>query len=279
MKVIIFTNSNSNQIALVNKIFQQVTIEAIVVSKNIIKNKKVKKTPLFYKLVQFVIELPFKYAWQKLQLEYKKNFPTFPNTKIFEVDNINDKKTIKIISDIDPSLIIVSGTNLIKDNIINSVNKKCLIMNLHTGISPYIKGGPNCTNWCLSKNRFDLIGNTIMELDVGIDSGKIIATEQTQLIGNETLFEIHWKVMEHAHDLYIRAIKCYLINKKIFKINQNEIDRGETFYTKDWTIKPIITGLFNYYFFFRSKRMKKTSINMYKIFPLNCKNKGNKNDD
>jgi hypothetical protein len=52
-----------------------------------------------------------------------------------------------------------------------------------------------------------------MWLNDGINSGKIISIELTPFSGKENLPEAHIKVMEHAHDLYIRALK---ISRKVF---------------------------------------------------------------
>jgi len=268
MKTIIFTNSNPNQIALVNKIYNNIDIEAIVVSKNIIKKKKINKVSIYKKVLEALIGLPFRTSWNKIQKKYKNNFSTFPKIQLYEVNNINDELTETIIKEINPSLIIVSGTNLIKNNIINATNNKCLIMNLHTGISPYVKGGPNCTNWCLANSEFHLIGNTIMELDIGIDSGKIITTEQTILDGDESLFELHWKVMEHAHDLYIRAILYYMQNDNIKKIKQNDITKGNIYYTKNWTIKQKIKAFINYILFYKKSFKKSVLSTKIKTFSL-----------
>jgi methionyl-tRNA formyltransferase len=131
-----------------------------------------------------------------------------------------------------PDLTIVSGTNLVGKKVIGASAK---IVNLHTGISPYVKGGPNCTNWCLAKNWFHLIGNTVMWLDSGIDTGRIITTEQTPLDGNETLFELHRKVMRHAHDLYVRAVRQICEGREVPSVPQSEIAAGAVFYNADWT--------------------------------------------
>lgn len=273
MKIIVLSNDNPNQIALMNKINMIINLDAIVISKNITtkNNSKNTITKFINKLLKYPFELPFKITWKKLQKKYTKTFSTIPDVKTYYVDNINDSLTLKVLEEINPSLILVSGTNLIKDDIINAKSKQCMIMNLHTGISPYVRGGPNCTNWCLANREFHLIGNTIMELDVGIDSGNIIATEQTILDGNESLFEMHWKVMEHAHDLYIRAIKCYLDNGKFFPIKQSEIDKGKVFYTKDWTIKENIKAFLNYILFYKKSLNKLYTSKMIKIFPLDCR--------
>ena len=82
--------------------------------------------------------------------------------------------------------------------------KTLMILNLHTGISPYIKGGPNCTNWCIATKQFEKIGNTIMWLDKGIDTGELLTTENTKFNSTDkSLLKIHMRVMNHAHDLYI----------------------------------------------------------------------------
>ena len=113
------------------------------------------------------------------------------------------------------------------------------ILNLHTGLSPYIKGAPNCTNWCIATEQYHLIGNTVMWIDSGIDSGNIATTEFTEFNGNEDLAAIHIKVMEHAHNLYLRAIKK-IVNKECPNIKQDEIAKGVTYYTKQWELKQKI---------------------------------------
>ena len=162
---------------------------------------------------------------------------------------------------------------MIKEEIINEAEKvNCLILNLHTGVSPYIKGGPNCTNWCLANNYY-LIGNTIMKLDKGIDSGAIIATECTALDGNETLFELHHKVMEHGFNLYVKVISCYVKDKVALKsIPQDNIsNKGNLFYTKDWTIFKVIRAYYNFIFLYK-KGIQSFKLEAHiQLFPFSCK--------
>ena len=44
--------------------------------------------------------------------------------------------------------------------------------------------------------------------------------------------EIHFKVMEHAHDLYIRSIKHVQKAVNVNNIPQKTITKGITYYTK-----------------------------------------------
>jgi methionyl-tRNA formyltransferase len=110
------------------------------------------------------------------------------------------------------------------------------ILNLHTGLSPYIKGGPNCTNWCIATGQFHLVGNTVMWIDEGIDSGNIFATEFTDFTGTDDLNAIHVKVMDHAHDLVVRSLESISKGSRT-SVKQSEIAKGVTYYTRDWNLK------------------------------------------
>lgn len=229
-----------------HKIAKTSDVAAIVVSENIPR----RKPSLTKKMRSFVNRVAGRFAgrefvetWFKMLREYDAEFPDFPDVPVIRVKNINDAAAIETLEKYAPDLTIVSGTNLVGKKALKASKK---IVNLHTGISPYVKGGPNCTNWCLAKNWFHLIGNTVMWLDLGIDTGKIISTEQTPLDGGETLFELHWKVMQHAHDLYVRAIRQIGEGREVPAIAQDEIATGTTFYTADWDLTAQRNALKNF---------------------------------
>lgn len=265
MKVVILTLNQGNQKALSHKIAKVCEISAIVLSENIPR----KKLPRLQQARRFanrisnrLVGRPFVDTWFKMLGQYDKLYPNFPDVPLVNVKNINDKATIETLEKYAPDLIIVSGTNLVGGKIIKESKKGKGIVNLHTGISPYVKGGPNCTNWCLAKNWFHLIGNTVMWLDAGIDTGKIISTEQTPLAGDELLFELHWKVMEHAHDLYVRAIHQIAESSEVPSVQQSSICEGTLFYTDDWNFVAMRSALKNFrnnyaqYFSDRKKQNK-----------------------
>ena len=273
MKVAIFTNTCPIQNALINKIISKgINIDTIFISKNIIPSKKRKISYIFNRLLRVPFELPFRISWEKLRSHYKKRYPNTPkNCNVIEVDNINNEIVIQYIKTQKPSLIIVSATTMVKDRIIEEAEKiNCMILNLHTGVSPYIKGGPNCTNWCLALDYY-LIGNTIMKLDKGIDSGAIITTECTKLDGDESLYDLHYKVFEHGFNLYIRVINCLIEKKKVPNIilQDNITKEGKLFYTKDWTITQVIKAYYNFLFNYK-KGIKVFNKKDIILFPFKC---------
>jgi len=233
MKAVLWIGDESNQRALANKIAAGVDIAGIVLE----KRKRRKKTgikQLFQKGIQKVFLGKIGAAWFGMKKYYDERFPSYPDVPILRTENINKDEVYDFTVSRSPDLIIVSGTSLIKKKLL-SIKPPIGIVNLHTGLSPYIKGGPNCTNWCIATAQFHLIGNTVMWIDEGIDTGNIISTAFTPLNGNESLNDIHIRVMEHAHELYVKCIQQLVMGKKS-NVSQRSIAEGSTYYTKQWTL-------------------------------------------
>ena len=185
-------------------------------------------------------------AWFDLLEHYHSRYPNYLNVPELLVENINSNSTLDFFSNNPAPLILVSGTRLIKQNILD-LRPDIGIVNLHTGLSPYINGGPNCTNWCLSNNTFHLIGNTVMWLDLGIDSGNIISTKTVDFTGEENLTEVYVKVFEESHELYINAARSIFDTPKLVpNIQQSRIANGITYYNRMWTFSKKIRTLNNF---------------------------------
>jgi folate-dependent phosphoribosylglycinamide formyltransferase PurN len=242
MKIVLWIGSGANQKALANKIQAKFPLAGIV-----------RETPnntinvSFSKIVEKIIERIFlskiSKSWNFMQTFYQKKYPGGSDSKLLDVENINSDFAFDFTKELNPDLILVSGTRLIKGKML-SINPSIGILNLHTGLSPYIKGGPNCTNWCISTKQFHLIGNTIMWLDAGIDSGNILRTDFTSFDGTETLSDVHLKVMQHAHDLYIKAIED-VFNNTCSNVKQSDIAIGKLYYNRSWGLKQKINLIRN----------------------------------
>lgn len=173
-------------------------------------------------------------AWSSLQSYYREQFPAWPDTQSLFTDSVNSEEALRFTRELNPELVIVSGTSLVKEPMV-SLPVPLGIMNLHTGLSPYVKGGPNCTNWCIANGQWGLIGNTIMWLSAGIDSGNVIASEKTDITDAVDLDAIHRTVMEHAHDLYLRTIDYVLHSAPpLQSVPQASIGKGQLFLTRMW---------------------------------------------
>ncbi len=252
MRIMLLTSDHPTQVALAWKLSEVADLVGIVVSRNI--PRRIRK-PFRQKVNAVSLRLvgrPLLKAWREVAERYARQYPGFPPVPRIDVANVNDPPTLEALASWDPELVAVSGTNLVGRKIIAEAAERRGIINLHTGISPYVKGGPNCTNWCLATRRFSLIGNTVMWLDPGIDTGNIIATERTPLTGDEDLAALHWTVMEHAHDLYRRAIARIAAGEPVANVPQDELGTGPIYYMADWTATQMIRARWNFHRHYRA---------------------------
>jgi folate-dependent phosphoribosylglycinamide formyltransferase PurN len=251
MGVVALIGPGNNQVALVQKLASEVNLVGIVVSRNQTKSKPKRPWRLFANRIEGrVVGRPFVRVWHEMLRTYQRAYPSLPDVPVENVNNVNDPATLAFLQRLAPDLVIVSGTNLVGKKIIAWASDRGGILNMHTGISPYVKGGPNCTNWCLALRTFHLIGSTTMWLDAGIDTGAIIATEQAPLSGAESLEQLHWKVMEHAHGLYLRTVRAVEAGAAR-RVEQRALGAGRTFYTAQWSARAMARAYANYRLHYR----------------------------
>jgi methionyl-tRNA formyltransferase len=243
MNLLLWIGNEPNQKALANKLAKEFNIVGIVTESRPFK-RKITLKKAFNSLYEKVFLSEINKAWWGMKNYYELIYNSYPNVKKIDVENINSEEAYNFSKDLNPDLIIVSGTRLVKNKML-LINSKKGILNLHTGLSPYIKGGPNCTNWCIATKQFHLVGNTIMWIDEGIDSGNILTTEQTKVDWEKSLLDVHTAVIEHAHQLYVKAIK-YIEQGNISNIKQSDIGNGKTYYTKEWNLKEKRNLIKNY---------------------------------
>lgn len=234
-RIVMWCGDAPNQKALAQKIHRQFGLTAIILDKKIKVRTSGRKTSFWEKINKAIQFWPIHLAWTGMLKKYNSQFPAWPLVPILELNNINSKEAFNFTSKHQPDVIVVSGTSMIKEPLL-SVPVKVGIMNLHTGLSPYIKGGPNCTNWCIAENKWDMVGNTIMWINAGIDTGNIITTEQVNIVNCRSLLDAQITVMDRAHRLYCKAIEYVLsVQPPYYSIPQHAIAEGKVYYTKMWT--------------------------------------------
>ena len=81
----------------------------------------------------------------------------------------NEEAILEHIKDSD--VIIVYGASYIKGALCQALIERRAI-NIHLGVSPYYRGSA-CNYWALRDGRPDLVGATLHELSIGLDSGDI----------------------------------------------------------------------------------------------------------
>lgn len=238
MKLLLWIGNAPQHIALANLLQQQCDVVGVILETRPSRNKN-----LLSRIGKRIFQSPLAQAWKAMQAECRQRHPALTNQNVLHVENINSQAAIDFVVAQAPDLVAVSGTRMIKSKMLSQATGK--ILNLHTGLSPYIKGGPNCTNWCLAEQKIHLIGNTVMWIDEGIDSGNLIATEFTPLQGDESLNELHIRVMRHAHDLYVRCIEKAM-QGEAKNVDQKSICEGTTYFSRQWTPAKVRAAVQNF---------------------------------
>jgi methionyl-tRNA formyltransferase len=232
--IVLWCADAPNQKALAHKIHDQFGLKGIVAEQKG-RDLKKKKKNLITRAFDVLRFRKIYYAWHGLQHFYKNKYPEWPDVPIHYTHSINTDEAYTFSKELNADLVAVSGTSLVKEKLLG-LPARIGIINLHTGLSPYIKGGPNCTNWCIANNDWHLIGNTIMWINAGIDSGNIITTETIDIRQSKDLLDAHIRVMDHAHDLYLRAIGYLLKNDPPYvSMPQKELGEGLLFLNRMWT--------------------------------------------
>lgn len=243
MKILAMVDPGPNQRALLCRLHQRVGLCAIALIDLPRVSSRRKISGLGRRLAAVTVGIPFRLAWQALQRHYDATCPDWPAVERRSFASANDPALLEWCKQMAPGLIMVSGTDILRKQTIEALPAP--VVNLHTGLSPYIRGGPNCTNWALAIGRFDLIGNTVMWIDPGIDTGAIIATEQTPLDSHETIVSLHRKVMDHAHDLYVRVIERLAAGRPVPRVAQASLGKGQLFYNRQWNAAAMLRALRN----------------------------------
>ena len=258
MKFALIIGEHPVHLALIDKFCQNgIVIDKVFISSNLYLKEKYSFYELIQKIVNRIVGHAFFNAWRDANHYYLVNYKTdIQRDRGIAVESANSEIIIDYFKKEQPDLVAISGTDLLKRSTIEMLPTKTII-NLHTGLSPYINGGPNCTNWSLSIGRPDLIGNTVMWIDSGIDSGNIISTLQTDILDCKSISDLYIRQFQYAHTLYTKCIKKIIENGRdnVKDTAQDSIGSGLTFYTREWNTWAIIRALV-YYYLFISKQDK-----------------------
>jgi len=93
------------------------------------------------------------------------------NAVFIEAGSINNENYVKEIEGLNPDLIVVYGSSILKAPLLALFERR--ILNVHLGLSPYYRG--SATNyWPLVDDLPECVGATFMYIDEGIDTGEII---------------------------------------------------------------------------------------------------------
>ena len=243
MKVLLLTSNSIQNVALSHMLATQHELVGIVYENRFSKGgrlvnylKKVNYNPL--KILEKLYQKSrLRFLEKNVAMELDRgyrNYSAFYETEKLEVANINQKESIDFIKNNPHDIIVVSGTRMVKKDIL-ALKPGYGIINMHTGLSPYYNGGPSCTFWCLYNDDINLIGATVMFIDEGIDTGNIVLSDTIELNETDTYGRLEFKAIDLGNRLILRALDKIKTDKTFRGYSQKDIGTGYVFYNRDYT--------------------------------------------
>lgn len=148
---------------------------------------------------------------------------------LLEVSNINHPDVVALEGRLQPDVIAVFGTSLIRGPLLSS--GRLGIFNLHGGLSPRYRGA-DCTFWALFNGEPDQVGCTLHRIDNGIDTGTLIAhicPEVDEGDGELTLF---WRGVRDGAEVYAEMLERLARGERI---GEPQREWGRLYQVKDRT--------------------------------------------
>jgi folate-dependent phosphoribosylglycinamide formyltransferase PurN len=95
-----------------------------------------------------------------------------PRDADFFVSSVNDERTISLLAELQPAVVVLHGTRVVAAPVLNALN--CPVLNVHAGLTPRYRG-VHGGYWALAEQHPEWVGTTVHLVDPGIDTGGILA--------------------------------------------------------------------------------------------------------
>lgn len=128
-------------------------------------------------------------------------------TKLHYINSINSASSKKLLADLDPKIIAVVGSKIIKKSVVEKFSDR--IVNFHTGSLPEYRG-PFSEFWAIYNYERDMVGTTIHMINSGIDTGPILSSQKIQIDDLADPQESHILNAKQGAGLMAKTIREYL---------------------------------------------------------------------
>jgi folate-dependent phosphoribosylglycinamide formyltransferase PurN len=107
---------------------------------------------------------------RQITQEYGLDLTLLSNASL--VSSVNDERTIALLEQAAPTLVVVHGTRIISRSVLDAISVP--VLNIHAGVTPRYRG-VHGGYWALREGCRELAGSTVHLVDPGIDTGGILA--------------------------------------------------------------------------------------------------------
>jgi len=155
----------------------------------------------------------------EILLKNEMDASPIPAPVIHAVQSVNQAKTVSLIKKINPGLVIVNGTRIISQKVIEAAG--CKMINTHAGITPKYRG-VHGMYWALVNRDIENSGVTIHYIDEGIDTGNIIDQARVKPTSQDNFITYPMLQLAAGLPLLKKAIEDYFNNEIQVKESKTE---------------------------------------------------------
>ncbi|MSU36850.1 MAG: methionyl-tRNA formyltransferase [Pedosphaera sp.] len=156
---------------------------------------------------------------------------------ILQPEKARDPAFIEQMRQLQPDLILVAAYGQILSKILLDLPRwGCL--NVHTSLLPRLRGAAPI-QWAIANGDTET-GVTIMQMDIGLDTGPILSARATEIRDDDTGQSLHDRLARIGGELLVETIPCYLAGSIVPKAQEDALATVARKITKedgrmDWT--------------------------------------------
>lgn len=143
------------------------------------------------------------------------------------VPHINHPEVLALAKRLNPDVIAVFGTSLIKGDLFEQ--GRLGIINLHGGLSPHYRGA-DCTFWALYNEEPDQVGCTLHYIDAGVDTGNLIAHVCPEIKEDDEELTLFWRAVRDSAEVFVEVFKRL---EQGGQLGQPQGQKGHLYQVKD----------------------------------------------
>ncbi len=128
-----------------------------------------------------------------------------PAEKLTHVGTVNSEESIRVLRELQPSIVLVSGTRIIAARVLKCV--PAVFINIHAGITPMYRG-VHGGYWALVEGDIEACGVTVHEVDSGVDTGRILGQARIAPEAADNFATYSWLQLTAGLPLLKKALRA-----------------------------------------------------------------------
>lgn len=218
MKILLLAGDNCLTDIVYNQLSKKVCINKVIITAGVKRTtfikRRIKKLGMLRVLGQILFSV---FVVRRLKGSSKKRIKDIikqyggsvsqeyrDSEKCVFTGSVNSKETIEILKKEEADVIIVQGTAIISEEVLNCCNS--VFINMHTGITPEYRG-VHGAYWALVNKDNDNCGVTVHLVDKGIDTGGVLYQKAIQITPEDNFVTYPYIQVLEGVNLELKAIE------------------------------------------------------------------------